>query len=80
MALPKCPHCGSNSFTISTIEPLGSQYKANLVTCRQCAAPVGALEYYDAGVLLKQMQQTLSDLEKRLRRVEQYAAAAAAKG
>jgi hypothetical protein len=84
MASPICPHCKGRSFALSTIEPVGAQYKANLIICNQCDAPVGAMEYYDAGVLLKaqekllkKMEKTLADLEGRLRRVEQYAAAAA---
>jgi hypothetical protein len=82
MASPKCPHCNGTFFALSTIEPVGAQYKANLIICNQCGAPVGAMEYYDAGVLLKAQEQVLKRMEKaiddlgsRLRRVEQLAAA-----
>jgi hypothetical protein len=84
MALPKCPHCKSGFFALSTIAPVGAQYKANLIICNQCGAPVGAMEYYDAGVLLKaqerilkKIEKAIDDLDSRLRRVEQHAAAAA---
>jgi hypothetical protein len=66
MALPKCPHCGDITFAVTTIDPVGSQYKANLIHCLGCGAPFGALEYYDAEVLLHQILQKLNDLERRI--------------
>ena len=69
MALPQCPHCNGRHFALTTIEPIGSRYKTNLIHCNGCGAPVGAMEYYDAGALLKKMQATLEDLEKRIRRL-----------
>jgi hypothetical protein len=63
-------------FEITEDEPIGAEYKIFLVHCGDCGAPFGAMEYLVAGVLLRnqqevlaQIQQSLSDLDARVRRI-----------
>lgn len=69
MATPKCPHCGGISIGMTTVSPAGAAYKANVIHCLSCGAPFGALDYYDSGVMLRQIQQKLNDLEKKIQRL-----------
>jgi hypothetical protein len=70
MAFPKCPHCDSAFYQLAIIEPAGSNYKANLVICSGCGAPVGALDYYDAGVLIQEQGETLAAMMQTLERLQ----------
>src|SRR3989442_8530388 len=62
MAYPECPHCNGRFYELALIEPTGSNYKTNLVICSNCGAPAGALEYYDAGSLIREQGDTIDAL------------------
>lgn len=70
MAWTACAKCANRFFELSEHEPTGSRVKINLVQCSSCGTPVGAMEYYNAGSLLKIQEKTLNDLSSRLSRVE----------
>jgi hypothetical protein len=78
MAIPTCPHCKATHFDVTENEPYGSNYKIFIVHCTGCGAPIGPMEYVVTGVLLanqeKQLatiQQSVSALDTRIRRIEQ---------
>lgn len=58
--LSKCPKCEHvNSFEIVTVEPTGSAFKVNFVQCRLCGAVVGAMEFFNSGAILHQIQDAI---------------------
>ena len=46
----------------------------NLIHCAGCGAAVGAVDYFDSGVLLKQQDQKINDLGDHLRTIEHLVA------
>lgn len=73
--LSKCASCGNrNLFEIVTVEPTGSAFKVNLVQCKMCGAPVGAMEYFNAGSLGTKTQELIknnqSEINSRLSQIE----------
>ena len=70
MAFSKCPHCENRYFELAEQSPSGSNYKIQFVQCSKCGAPVGVMEYYDSGALLKKNEKRLEALEHKLANVE----------
>ncbi len=71
--LSRCPHCDNTTFEFELHEPVNANYKTNVFQCVACKAAIGAMEYYDAGTLIKeqevrfdQLDQSLSQLEYRV--------------
>lgn len=71
MPYSTCPKCTSTSFEVKEAEPRNSSYKLIFVQCSSCGAVVGALPYYDAGVLAKDNQNNISQLKQQVSNVEQ---------
>lgn len=59
MATSKCGKCEATRFEVVTYGPSSSNFKINLVQCASCGAVVGALEYYNVGVLVKKLAEKL---------------------
>lgn len=70
MPYSTCPKCTSTSFEVKEAEPRNSSYKLIFVQCSSCGAVVGALPYYDAGVLAKDNQNSLSQLKQQVSQIE----------
>lgn len=71
---PSCPKCNTQIFELTAIEPRGSTTMVNLIHCAGCGAAVGAVDYFDSGVLLKQQDQKINDLGDHLRTIEHLVA------
>jgi hypothetical protein len=63
---------------LSETSPIGANYKVMAFHCASCGAPFGGMEYFAAGILLKQQEKVLQKIEKavaaldhRLHRIEQ---------
>lgn len=65
-----CPHCQHESFELEETSPAGSAFKVNFIKCANCEAPVGVLEYYDTGDLLKEQEAVLAKMEKQISRLQ----------
>jgi len=56
----KCPHCQKTGFETAIEEPVGSKFKIVFIRCINCKTVVGVLEYYNAGVLVKDLAKKLN--------------------
>lgn len=65
-----CAKCGGHYFEIKGFEPRGANYKQNFVQCTSCGVPVGVLDYYNVGTLLKEQEKDMEKLARRLAAVE----------
>lgn len=65
-----CPKCEGHSFRIQEVSPSGSAFKLNFVQCSGCGAPVGIVDFYNTGQLLKQQEKAIHDLTTRLSHIE----------
>jgi transposase-like protein len=74
MAWSKCPHCGGSSFELTEVSPSGGSFKQNFVQCSSCGAPFGVVDYYNVGQLLKEQEQAIKTISRRLATVEAYLA------
>jgi hypothetical protein len=72
MALSKCPKCNNGFFELKSFEPRGARYKQNFIQCSMCGTPVGVVGFYDAGSLIKEQEEEIAELQKRLKVVEAY--------
>lgn len=67
MAYSTCPKCSSTYFEVRESEPRNSTYKLVFVQCSSCGAVVGTMPYYDAGILAKQNQNQLTEIEQQIK-------------
>lgn len=70
MALSVCGKCGHTEFELAEHVLSGSQFKFNFVQCAHCGTPVGVLDYYNLGTLLKKQEQAMADMARRLETME----------
>jgi transcription initiation factor IIE alpha subunit len=70
MALSACVKCNGSMFELMEQSPLRGAHKVQFVQCIKCGTPVGVLEYYDSGALLKKQEATIGDLKQQLTRIE----------
>lgn len=63
MAFSKCVKCENTYFEIVEKEPINSNYKLLFVQCSSCGAVVGAMDYYNIG-------SRLNDIEDKLDRIK----------
>lgn len=70
MAISKCAACGNTSFEVKLVEPSGASFKQFFVQCRSCGVPVGVLDYFNLGTIIKDQEKKVDDLGKRLSRIE----------
>lgn len=66
MAFSKCGSCNSTFFEVKQAEPKDSSYKLVFVQCSSCGAVIGAMPYYDAGILAKDNQNKLTALSQQI--------------
>jgi hypothetical protein len=65
----KCGHCGGAFWEIRTIEPTGANFKQNVLQCSACSVPVGVMDYYNLGSILKKQEKEIADLKKQVAHV-----------
>lgn len=68
--ISKCAHCQSMRFEIQEQEPAGSSVKLNFVQCSGCGNPIGVLEYYNSGKLLKNLEHQIKNLESQMNSID----------
>lgn len=61
-----CPHCKNKSFELHEEPISGANYRMFFVQCSQCGAPITAVEYFDAGALLKGQETKLKEIETKI--------------
>ena len=66
MARSKCPSCGNHTFELSENTPNHSEYKMYFIQCSSCGTVVGTTGYFNAGVLVKKLEEKIEDLEQKL--------------
>ena len=66
MASPNCGKCGSTSFQLSLVSPLGANYQLSAVHCAKCGAVLGVTEYLNAGIVLHKHGAALKRIAKAL--------------
>ena len=76
-SVSSCAKCGGGTFKVVEKEPNGSNYKVNFVQCSSCNTPIGVLDYYNLGTLMKTQEKTInginsntSNLDHRLSNIE----------
>jgi hypothetical protein len=52
------------AWEIKLVEPHGSNFKQSVLQCASCGVPVGALDFYNVGALLKGQEKTLAALQQ----------------
>ncbi len=62
--MSRCPRCDNTTFEFEINEPLLSNYKMNVFQCASCKAAIGAMEYYDAGSLIKEQEARFDQLDQ----------------
>jgi hypothetical protein len=62
----KCGHCNATVWEIKTIDPAGANFKQSVLQCASCGVPVGVLDYYNLGSMLKKQEKEIADLKKQL--------------
>ena len=70
MALTKCIKCGGHYFEVVEHEPRGSNFKNIFVQCSSCGTPVGVMDYYNIGSLMKKQEDKLDELTSKMERLE----------
>lgn len=68
--MANCPKCNSSTFKVELVDPRGSNFKLNLVTCASCGSAVGVLDYWNIGALLKEQEKTLNQVLTRIASLE----------
>lgn len=63
MAVSTCSKCGGHSFRLDESVPSGANYKLMLVQCSSCGVPVGVVDYYNLGALLKKQEAEIENLK-----------------
>ena len=66
MASPMCGHCEGHVFEIKQVTPKNSAFKVYFVQCASCGVPVGVMDFYNIGSLLKRQQKALKKLGAKL--------------
>jgi len=62
----KCGKCESAAFRVQEITPADSSYKMFAIQCSACQTPIGITDYYNSGVLLKQQEKAIADLDQKI--------------
>ena len=70
MALSKCPHCDGKIFELQEVSPIGAAYKSTFVQCSGCGAPVGAMDYFNVGTLLKNQEAKIDELSRKVDQID----------
>lgn len=62
----KCGFCGSSGTKLVAIQPSGSSFKQNSVSCASCNSILGVTGYFDAGMMIKKQEQQIADLRQQV--------------
>lgn len=65
-----CAKCGGGNFKVVEKEPQGSNFKLNFVQCSSCNAPIGVLDFFNLGSLMKDQEKSIKNLDNRLSNIE----------
>jgi hypothetical protein len=65
-----CVKCETSIFKIQEMNVQGANYKLFAVQCTSCSTPVGVMEYYDNGTLLKKQEKAIADLGQKIGQIE----------
>lgn len=66
----KCAKCEGHSFRVQEVSPAGGAFKLSFIQCSSCGVPVGVMDYYNTGSLLKKQEKAIANLDGRLTRIE----------
>ena len=69
-SVSSCAKCGGGMFKVVEKEPTGSNYKLNFVQCSSCNTPIGVLDYFNIGALIKDQEKSINKLESRMSSIE----------
>jgi predicted nucleic-acid-binding Zn-ribbon protein len=61
-----CPKCENSAFKLQEMNVQGANYKLFAVQCVSCMTPVGIMEYYDTGSLLKGQEKQIASLHQKI--------------
>lgn len=64
--MAKCGHCNNTGTKLTEISPSGGRYKMMAVCCSSCSAILGVTDYFNAGVLLKGLEQKVDSIKSEL--------------
>ena len=62
----KCGHCSATSWEVKTIEPIGGNYRQNVLQCANCGVPIGTLDFFNLGNLLQMQEKHIAELKRQL--------------
>jgi predicted nucleic-acid-binding Zn-ribbon protein len=62
----KCGKCENSAFKVQELNAQGANYKLFAVQCVSCSTPIGVMEYYDNGALLKKQEKAIAALEQKI--------------
>lgn len=62
MAQSKCIACGSTSFEAVVKSPRNSTHKIQFIQCAICGGVIGAMDWWNIGVVLKKHEVALSKI------------------
>ncbi len=65
MAYSKCVACGSTSFEAKEHSPSGSNFKLIFIQCSSCGGVIGALDYYNIGSRIDDLEKKIDSLRFR---------------
>lgn len=59
MAQTTCGKCGNTRFEMKEVNVTGSNYRHNIIQCKNCGVPVAATEYFNIGHYVTQIAHKL---------------------
>ena len=68
--LSTCAKCDGHLFELSQQEPAGSKFKIQFVQCSKCGSPIGAMEYFNSGAKLENLEKQVIQLGGRLNDIQ----------
>jgi hypothetical protein len=57
---PVCGKCENTSFEIREFEPRNAAFKYNSIQCTKCGVPIGVVEYFNVGFMVKKLAKALN--------------------
>lgn len=69
MALSKCPKCENHYFEVIENSPSKSNYKLFFVQCSSCGCVISAMEYFNVGNKITEVENKINTLSSTVRTV-----------
>ena len=66
MAFTTCPHCKGTYFEVKEAAPRDAVYKSIFIQCSGCGAPFAAQDYFNIGTLLKDQEEKIANLSRKV--------------